>query len=220
MNFTQTIYNLDEVQSILWKTFEHPFNRELAEGSLDRKKFQFYLKQDSLYLIDFAKVLAQIAGSLDRPDQIEAFLEFAQGALIGERSLHQHFFELDGIRVDVDRAPGCFAYTQFLLATVQQKPAAVACAAVLPCFWVYREVGRNIFARSAEGNPYQKWIDTYASEEFDRLVARAGNLVDEIADAESAQRREEMLGVFIRSCRLEWMFWDSAYRLEDWEPKN
>ena len=34
--------------------------------------------------------------------------------------------------------------------------------------------------------------------------------------AEAASVRDPMFGAFVRATQLEWMFWDSAYRLERW----
>jgi len=218
MTFTEAVFKSPIVQEILQNTIDHPFNRELGSGQLEKSKFQFYLKQDSLYLLDFSRALAITAGRLSQPDHVRAFLRFSEGALVAERSLHQHYFELYGIQVDAAQSPSCFAYTNFLLATSLQKAASVSCAALLPCFWVYREVGKAIFSRSATNNHFQKWIDTYAGDEFDQVVTKASKITNEIAENAGAEAREQMNEAFILSCRLEWMFWDSAYRLEDWKP--
>jgi thiaminase/transcriptional activator TenA len=39
---------------------------------------------------------------------------------------------------------------------------------------------------------------------------------DEAAELASPNARERMHDAFRRAAQLEWMFWDSAYRLEDW----
>ncbi|HAL58508.1 MAG TPA: thiaminase II, partial [Sarcina sp.] len=43
----------------LWDAYlEHPFVQGIADGTLDREKFRFYMIQDYLYLIEYAKVFA------------------------------------------------------------------------------------------------------------------------------------------------------------------
>ncbi|TVQ37867.1 MAG: thiaminase II, partial [Wenzhouxiangella sp.] len=91
-------------------------------------------------------------------------------------------------------------------------------AALLPCFWIYREVGLHIHARAAGDNPFRDWIDTYAGEDFSRSVDRAIEITDQAAERATDATRARMRQVFERSTRLEWMFWDSAYRLEQWPP--
>ena len=92
----------------------------------------------------------------------------------------------------------------------------VLIAAILPCFWVYWDVGTAIDRTAAADNPYRAWIDTYADEGFGESVRRVIGLTDRAADAGSAGTRDAMTEAFVASTRYEWMFWDAAYRLEDW----
>ena len=96
------------------------------------------------------------------------------------------------------------------------EPWPVAMAALLPCFWIYAEVGRDIHPRSKPGNPWQAWVDTYAAEEFHEAVARMRDTLDRIAAATTPAMREHMHAAYTQAARLEWMFWDAAYRLEAW----
>jgi thiaminase/transcriptional activator TenA len=89
-------------------------------------------------------------------------------------------------------------------------------AALLPCFWIYAEVGRDIHGRAAVGNPYQAWIDTYAGEEFHDAVRAVIAATDAAAEGASTGLVARMHEAFATAARLEWMFWDSAYRLERW----
>jgi len=41
----------------LWKRVsDHPFVRGIGDGTLSADRFEFYLKQDYVYLIDFSRV--------------------------------------------------------------------------------------------------------------------------------------------------------------------
>ena len=75
-----------------------------------------------------------------------------------------------------------------------------------------------IHKNAAKDNPYQKWIDTYSGEEFQKIVQNAIDLTDRMATRANAKQTEQMLEAFVISTRLEWMFWDSAYRMEQWKP--
>jgi len=92
----------------------------------------------------------------------------------------------------------------------------VVLGALLPCFWIYAEVGRDIHARATKPNPYQAWIDTYAGEEFHHAVQAVIEAADEVAQAAPPALRERMHVAFTRATQLEWAFWDSAYRLKLW----
>jgi len=206
------------IETVYRAILEHPFNRELAAGTLEKARFQFYMKQDSLYLVDFARALALAASKAQTADDIVLLLQFSEGAIVAERGLHQHYFDLFGITLDVGKAPGCFAYTNFLIAETTHQSYERGIAALLPCFWIYREVGLHIHQTAAPDNPYQKWIDTYSGKEFSEVVDQAIDLTDRVAAAAGEAQRREMLEAFEYSTRLEWMFWDSAYRMEPWPP--
>ena len=197
-----------------------PFNVELAEGRLALETFRHYIVQDAKYLIAFAQALAVAAARADDPDQIVLFAAAAQEAVVVERALHADYFRRFGIDAVVVAAtpmsPACHHYTSFLLATGFREPLAVHVAALLPCFWVYREVGHHIHRVAATDNPYRAWIDTYAGDEFAAAVDAIIAATDAVAGLASPSQTEAMHAAFTRAMQLEWMFWDSAYRLECW----
>jgi thiaminase/transcriptional activator TenA len=220
MRFTDALWQ--DTLPIFDAILRHPFIAELTNGSLSRERFVFYMKQDSLYLRDFARSLAITGARL--PDQAasQSFLGFALGATTVEALLHENYFSEFGVTLDVGKAPACFAYTNYLLAMASTGLYAEACAALLPCFWIYREVGKEIVTR-AKGklatNPYARWIETYSGVEFDESVTRAIDIVEALATEASESARQAMRAAYETSSRLEWLFWDSAYRLEQWPPR-
>jgi thiaminase/transcriptional activator TenA len=218
--FTQELWT--QIAPIYQSILAHPFIAELTDGSLSRESFVFYMKQDALYLQDFSRALA-LAG-VRSPDvgDMQAFFNFANEVVVVERALHEGYFKEFDVTLDVERAPACFAYTQFLVATASTGSYAEAVAALLPCFWIYRDAGSEIYRR-AEGNlasnPYARWIETYSGDEYDAAVNSAIDITESVATSASEADRERMRRAFELSSRLEWMFWDSAYRLEAWPPR-
>lgn len=197
-----------------------PFNTELAAGSLSEARFKHYITQDAHYLIGFGRSLALAAAKAPEPDRIVQFANSAAGAISVERALHGSFFERYGITAEVfdgtPRSPACHHYVSFLLATAHAEPYEVLLGALLPCFWIYAEVGRDIHARATSDNPYRAWIDTYAGEPFQNAVRATIAATDEAAAEASGQLKDRMHAAFSRATQLEWVFWDSAYRMESW----
>jgi len=217
MRFTNKLW--DSIEGIYDAIVRHPFNTQLAEGTLAHEKFTFYLQQDALYLLDFGRALAIMAGKSVTSQQLLQFVRYAEQAVVVERALHESYFKQFGInQTRVAPTPACFAYTNYLLATVSTRSYEEGVAALLPCYWIYREVGNHILRHAAPNNPYQKWIDTYASTEFSGLVERAIELVDECARHSSKEGRHLMQQAFVTSSKLEWWFWDCAYRMEELPP--
>src|SRR3954469_18974489 len=206
------------------KTYEliltMPFNAELAAGVLSEARFRHYITQDAHYLVGFGRALALVAAKAPTPDRIVQFAKAAEAAVVVERALHGSFFEQFGITPETfaqtPLSPACHHYVSYLLATAYAEPYEVLLGALLPCFWIYAEVGRDIHAWAAPGNPYRAWIDTYAGDEFHAAVRATIAATEEVAAPASPALRERMHAAFARATQLEWIFWDSAYRLEKW----
>ena len=205
------------IEPVFKKTLALPFIQELMKGTLDNDKFVFYIRQDALYLSDYGKLLTAIATRLTKPEHIEAFINFAGESIAAENELHETFFAGLGIDKKLSASPSCLLYTSFLLRQLN-APVEVMAAAVLPCFWIYKEVGEYILANQSENhNPYQAWINTYGGEYYEKSVKKAIAICDELAELCTERQQDAMTEAFITCSKLEWMFWDSAYNLEQWK---
>ena len=197
-----------------------PFNTELAAGTLSRERFRFYIVQDALYLGEYSRVLALAAARGPDATTLRSFAESALEAVAVEQVLHERYLTDFGIDPsDVARfepSPDCLGYTSFLLATAYHEPWEVLVAALLPCFWLYWDVGNAIARVAAPDNPYRAWIDTYADKGFGAAVRSVIAATDTAADGASPAIRSRMMTAFVRCCQYEWLFWDGAYRNRGW----
>jgi len=197
-----------------------PFNRELTDGTLSRERFRFYITQDALYLGQYARILA-LAGARG-PDGtvLHAFASSALEAVAVEQALHEQYLAAFGIDAGqvaaAEPSPDCLGYTSFLLATAYHEPWEVLVAALLPCFWIYWDVGNTIAQQAAADNPYRAWIETYSDEAFGAAVHTVIGIAGRAADGAAATVRERMMGAFVRSTQYEWLFWDGAYQQRRW----
>jgi thiaminase/transcriptional activator TenA len=198
----------------------HPFNTELAAGSLAPERFRSYILQDSIYLGEYARVLALAAAKAPDAATVQWFSGAAGEAILVEQALHGRYlaeFEVAPAAIAAaEPSPDCLAYTCFLLATAHQQPWEVLVAAVLPCFWIYWDVASAITAGAAPQNPYCAWIDTYADPRFGDAVQRVIEIADAAAADATPARREAMLGAFHRCAQYEYLFWDGAYQQRGW----
>jgi len=195
-----------------------PFIKELADGTLDVEKFSYYLQQDAHYLEYFARALAVISAKARNVDTMLDFIRFSEGAIVVERALHDSYFKDYTITERATMSPACHHYVHYLQSSVYMADSAVGMAAVLPCFWIYKKVGDHILSiASTKNNPYSNWIATYAGEKFGLLVDKAIAICDTAAATATPEQLQLMTEAFIMASRLEYDFWDSAYRLEKWD---
>ncbi|GAB4041615.1 TenA family protein [Spirosoma gilvum] len=215
MKFTEQLWQ--DITPIYESILQHGFVDELMAGSLPTAMFQYYIQQDALYLADFSRALNQLAARSMSTDDVLQFTQFAQNAILVERALHETYFSLYTIEPASVKMPACFAYTNYLLATTSFQSVAVGAAAVLPCFWIYRQVGKYIYQRAIQENPYQDWIDTYAGEAFDVSVNQMLAITDRLAEMAGPSEKQLMQNAFRTSSQLEWYFWNDAYTQNQWQ---
>lgn len=208
--------NADLYQKIL----AHPFNQELSQGTLSQGAFQHYMIQDAHYLVAYGRALAVCAAKAFDAQDVIQFSEAAKLAIVFEREMHESFLtQFNVTQSEFENTPlslACHHYTSFLTATAWSESYPVVLASLLPCFWIYAEVGRDIVSQSVPNNPYQAWIDTYVAEEFHSAVREVVATIDRVAARCDADTLAKMHQAYRRGAELEWLFWDSAYHERTW----
>ncbi len=197
-----------------------PFNAELADGTLASDRFQGYIIQDAIYLSEYSRTLAIAGARAPDGSSLQIFTESTLEVVSVERAMHERYlaeFGVDAAQFSAaEPSPDCLAYTNFLLATAYHDPWEVLVAALLPCFWIYWDVGCAIAERTGSGNPYRAWIEMYADEAFGERVRQVIAITDRAATAATDAVRSRMLTAFSRASLYEWLFWDGAYQQRDW----
>lgn len=216
MNWSEEAWERSE--STYASILQMPFIAELANGSLPKEKFQYYIAQDSLYLEHFGRALAFIGvKAYDLQDAL-AYIRFAEDAIVVEEALHRSYFKEFGLEDKGVIQPACHHYIHFLRSTAAIDAVEVAMAATLPCFWIYKKVGDHIYGnQQATSNPYQQWINTYGGTEFSVSVEKAIYICDKAAQNTNSAMRQRMTEAFLAAARLEYTFWDAAYNLDKWK---
>ena len=218
--FTDQLWedNRDVYEEIL----QHPFLTGLVDGTLSREAFSFYMIQDTHYLREFARALSIAASKAPREDWAALLSTHAADTFSYERQLHETVFQNYGISTkqirDTDPSPEAFGYTNFLVATSHSRPFAESVAALLPCYWIYWEVGKELKKQGSKNPVYQRWINAYASDDYGKSVRAVIRIVNEMARNANVEAKGKMKEHFRRSARYEWMFWDSAYHRRSWPP--
>ncbi len=208
------------IEDIYAEILGHPFLRGLTDGTLPEESFRFYVLQDALYLREYARALSLAGVRSSDEDTLVMFDEHSAGAITVERSLHEGFLNDLGVTQEEAKAteasPTTLAYTSFLLKTATIGDYPEVLGAVLPCYWIYERVGKALLERGSPNPRYQKWIDTYAGEDFGALVEAVLNLSDSVFQDLNPAQKARVADTFRATSRYEWMFWDAAWKLEEW----
>jgi thiaminase/transcriptional activator TenA len=201
---------------------QHPFVKGIGDGSLQVKKFRYYVSQDYAYLIDYARVLALGSARAADLESMAWFAHLLDETLNTEMSLHVGYCarlgiterELKGTRP----SPTTVAYTRFLLSTGYHGSFGELAASLMPCQWGYWEIGAHL-ARQGEPEDqplYGEWIRMYSSAGFQQIAEDLRGIVDRMGDQASAAERARMEEAYGTALRYEYLFWDASYRMEGW----
>jgi len=206
----------------IWEAqHQHPFVRGIGTGSLDVQKFQHWVKQDYLYLIDYARLFALAVAKAPDLETMTKFAQLVHAVLDVEMDLHRSYAREWGISAEelekTAKAPTCQAYTDFLLRTAALGSFAELVAALLPCMWGFCEIGLALEKQGLPAEPrYAKWIRMYSAPEFVELTEWTRELLDRLATGVSQVELQRLEDAFLTSSRYEHAFWEMAYRQEQW----
>lgn len=208
--WSDNVWNV--IRPIMERIQNLPFLQEMAAGTLPYEKFLRYLYQDDLYLINYCDEMSRLADML--PDSVmkELFRQFAKEGMEAEHIMHEQMIG-DKAAENIRPMPGTTAYINHTRQYFEPEDLSMAMAAMLPCMWVYSEIGKYIISIEKDGdkNPYHEWISCYASDMMENGVRNALNLINEMAEKESPQRRAAMREAFVISTEMELRFWEQCY---------
>jgi thiaminase/transcriptional activator TenA len=202
----------------------HPFVAALADATLDAARFRFYQMQDARYLEAFADGCAIVATRVADPADKIWWLEAARLALVVERDMHQEYGKSLGYgAADIaalELTPNCHAYTKHMLATAHAGSLVEAIAALVPCPWVYVDLGTTLLERLGgaipDDHPYANWLRMYSDPAFDEYMTIMLRQLQAAADASGPAEQARAEAAFVASVRYEWMFWEQAWTQQRW----
>ena len=209
-----------DVWAVSAKIFEGiktlPFIKELADGSLAPSRFDRYIAQDEVYIGNYGRQMFQLADMIPDPDQREFFRAFAQAGIDGEKAMHELLIARFGVDTEVKVSVVTSTYNDHTQAAIDSGSKEVALAAMLPCMWIYNEVGLYIRSiASLEGNPYKEWVLEYGNEEFTEGVNAVLALADKWASRMDDVTLTKMTEAYLEAALFEYAFWDYGYNGPD-----
>lgn len=211
MKWTQRAWNTSS--EVYKRITEHPFITEMMDGSLPVEKFTRYLAQDEIYIGNYGAEMYMLADMIPAGEKQEMFRQFAESGIEAEKAMHALLIERFSIDTAVEPSRTTTEYMNHTRKAIESGDLELSLAAMLPCMWIYNEVGRFIVAHShTEGNSYAEWIAAYSSDEFTEGVDKVLAMIDELAAKCSPEKQQQMLDAYLRAAELEWEFWDYGYR--------
>jgi thiaminase/transcriptional activator TenA len=206
----------------IWEAqHQHPLVRGIGDGTLSLERFKFWLRQDYVFLIAYARLLAFAAARSPDLETLTRFAVLLKETVQTEMNLHRAYAAEFGISLkELEKevpAPTTRAYTDFLLRVATTGDFAELAAALLPCMWAFSEIGQRLATQPAPSDQrYAKWIAMYSSREFAELAQWCRDLLDSLAAGLPERDLQKLEAAFLTSSRYEWQFWEMAWKMERW----
>lgn len=220
--FTEVLRH--QAEPIWQANFDHPFIKGIANGNLSLESFRYYVLQDSYYLSHFARIQAIGAARAADLFTTSRMAAHSMGTYEAELGLHENFLkQLKVTKQELEEfvpSPTAYAYTSHLYRVAASGSLAEIIAAILPCYWIYYEIGQLLKDSTPNVPIYQEWINAYGGDWFSELVNEQLSRLDQLAIETSKSEQDKMKQHFIISSQYEFMFWDMAYNQEKWPVTN
>ena len=199
-----------------------PLLIELADGTLDPQRFVEYIVQDDFYLRGYARALAMLGTRAPNEQETGFWVASSSGAVAAEVGMHASLFadpRLSSLPHSSAASPTTRAYANMLQTAAAYEPYAVGVAAVLPCFWVYADVGERLAATASTiaDHPFGQWAAAYGDPAFQESTRKAIAIMDTAASEATNEIRHAMLDAFVAATWYEEQFWARSYDLQRWD---
>ena len=212
MKVTDKLYQ--QVKPIWESCNQNPFVAGIEDGSLEIEKFKFYLIQDYLYLLDYAKVFAYGVIKSKSERHMKIFSDMIEMVVSSETDTHKGYMKELNISIeDASNTPVSLttaSYTKYMLAVAATEGIAEIAVAVLACSWSYKHI-----ADAMSGTPdhgfYGKWVDTYSSDSYTVFNDGLIDLVNELTSDYNEAQIANLADILIKCSRYEYMFWDMGW---------
>jgi thiaminase/transcriptional activator TenA len=203
-----------------WHTYtQHEFIQHLAKGTLAPSCYLHYLKQDFLFLKQYARAYALAIYKADSLADMRTALTSVTALLASEINHHLDYCSTWGVTESdleaEDEDFGTVAYTRYVMDAGMKGNIVDLYVALAPCFIGYAEIGRNLAENACtkrQGNPFESWIKLYSGAQFQQGVMQSAEHIDKLlADIDcQSQRGQDLIKIFRTATQMEITFWQQA----------
>tara|TARA_B100001093_G_scaffold227574_1_gene218151 strand:+ start:1084 stop:1755 length:672 start_codon:yes stop_codon:yes gene_type:complete len=223
MSYGQVFNLLKEKNLKNWLLYtKHDFVNLLSSDSLEEKYFLNYLIQDYLFLIQFSKAWSLAVLKSDTLEEMKIAANTVNDLINFEMELHIKLCGSYNIsKNDLESANEeneNIAYTRYVLELGYSGDFLDLLSALAPCVLGYGEIGMNGKNFKIKTPMYQKWIDTYSSDEYQDVCKNVANLIDQAfllrlgSDYVNTYKWNKVNKIFNKATLLEIDFWNMALK--------
>lgn len=222
MSLSQDI--LFEAQPYLIANEKHPFVQGIIKGELSPEQLRYYDEQDIAFEYNEVAVINALINHSTTTDQALLFHK--------RQDMQLHMLD-DWLKREPESMPHDWQslkqntiqpinqlYRQHMASTIQTHSVLQ----ILPSFaageWMYVELGKFVATQTrVKEEPFQSFL-SMSGDDFlgpNGYIQQFFDIIDHEAESATPREQEQAKQTFLKSCLLEWYFWDAAYKLITWD---
>lgn len=201
-----------------------PQMQDILKGTVSLERFQFQIKQNYQYLMDYTRCWAVGLSKCTCFEEMNDWYQIVKSTMEGTVQLNRDFWaeQIDVSLEEMDaviQAPGKRNYTSFQLMCAEQGNLAETMMALFPCNMLYRFFGEDLLpqCKLAKDNMYYQWLEFYTSEEYRVKTDNEIRMVNKLCKNLTPKQEARLLEIFATSCNYEVLQWqDMYYHMTTW----
>ncbi|MCQ2491942.1 MAG: thiaminase II [Lachnospiraceae bacterium] len=205
----------------MWEKYnDHPFVQGMADGTLPKEKFKFFMTQDHLYLCQYAKVFAMGVLKAKNEDDMRLFASLITATLDVENALHKSYLAQLGMTNEELAAatPSIVtdSYTNYMISVAQKEGLPEIMAAVLACSWTYKLIGdyMETYPGAKEQPFYGPWVRQYMGDVYRSANDLMIDMFDRMTEGYTDEQMDNIEHIIYACSQYEYMFWDMAWNMK------
>lgn len=210
-----TMQLLAAAQPVWSAMTQHPFVQEVAKGTLDPVKFDFWVQQDHYFVMETRRLWGYAAARAPEEEITRTLLQ-AAAALDPELQLFRDHAQARGIPLDVTPAPICQGYASFAVHVAAFGDFLELFSVIYGAEKAYFDTWTTVKGQTPPESAYARWIANWTSPAFADFVAWLGRTLDRLATGQPDAALGRARRAFLTTARFEYLFWEMAYRQEGW----
>jgi hydroxymethylpyrimidine kinase/phosphomethylpyrimidine kinase len=191
------------------------FIKQLSSGELNPNAFAHYIQQDNIYLDGYTKIMKGAAKFAPNNTEKEFLLSLIGEDIEKEVEFHNAWLSKHGYPTRAQEvAPQTSTYLNILDQAVQSSEYALILASLLPCTYMYYEIGKSIASKvrsqgvSITEHPYSAWIEAYSDPAYEGIVGKLVDMTNRVARQSTPEMRSQMLRHYRNAAQAEYDFFD------------
>ena len=200
--------------------YVHPFVKGIEDGTLDKEKFRYYIKQDYLYLMEYTTVFGIGVAKAQSVETTRVFATYIQLLTDSEMDIHRGYMGKFGVTekelAETPRALDNLSYTSFMLRIAYEEGETEILAAILSCAYSYEKIARNIVKNNPDSinhEFYGEWIKGYASDEYSKENEHLIQMLENMTEHYTDEQKQHIIDIYVACSRYELAFWDFSWKM-------